>query len=241
MTDLVFTPEELRERSIRSRKMLTWFIIFAIVMFFAGLTSAFLVSMSGGYWVHTDMPRAFYYSTAAIVISSVFAQWALNSAQRGKKQMIAPLIGITLLLGIAFAWFQFQGWSQLVDRGQHWVGKLTDMKGVYGQDYVISRGGEFLVQEDGNFYMPGDTRRMQPLNADIAEYKNTASSYIYTLTVSHFAHLLFGLVSLVVMLIMAAMGRYEKDMHEGLWSGVIYWHFLGGLWIYLLLFLTFVH
>ncbi len=241
MTELAFTPLELIDRSNRTRKMLTWFIIFASVMFFAGLTSAFLVSMSGGYWVHIDMPRAFYYSTAAILASSIFAQLALASAQKNKRSMIGPLLSVTLLLGILFAFLQFRGWSEMVARGQYVSGRLVDLKGTYGEDYVISRGGQFLIQEEGQFYLPEDTRRMQPLNADIDEYKNTASSYIYALTGAHFFHLIFGLLSLVITVIMAFLGRYDQEKHAGLWSGVIYWHFLGGLWVYLLLFLTFVH
>jgi cytochrome c oxidase subunit 3 len=237
----IFTDDELRHRAIRTRRMLTWFIIFAIVMFFAGLTSAFVVSMSGGYWVNIDLPPAFYISTGAIVISSLFAQWALMSAQNGRRGMIAPLLVITLVLGIVFTWSQFRGWSQLVERGQYVVGKVLDVKGSYGTDYTIMKGEETLILENGNYYLPSDERRMKPLNPDLEEYKNTASSYIYALTAAHLMHVAFGLLSLIVMIVMAFLGRYGQQWHVGLWSGVVYWHFLGGLWIYLLLFLTFVH
>ncbi|MGV3638773.1 MAG: heme-copper oxidase subunit III, partial [Flavobacteriales bacterium] len=71
MTLTPFTPEELKERAIRTRKLVTWLIILAIVMFFAGLTSAYVVSMSGGYWVEVELPRPFLISTGAIVVSSV--------------------------------------------------------------------------------------------------------------------------------------------------------------------------
>ena len=46
---------------------------------------------------------------------------------------------------------------------------------------------------------------------------------------------------MLVIAIMAFMGRYSQEDHVGLWSGTLYWHFLGGLWVYLLLFLLFVH
>src|SRR5690606_29857667 len=124
-----FTPEEQLERSISTRKMLTWFIVFAIVMFFAGLTSAYLVSKSSGYWVHFDMPSAFHISTAAVVVSSIFAQMALGAAKNDRRKAIGPLLVITLALGIVFTWSQFKGWSQMVDQGLHVVGKLTDIKG----------------------------------------------------------------------------------------------------------------
>ena len=93
-----FTPEEQLQRSISTRKMLTWFIVFAIVMFFAGLTSAYLVSKSSGYWVHFDMPSAFHISTAAVVVSSIFAQMALSAAKNDRRKAIGPLLVITLVL-----------------------------------------------------------------------------------------------------------------------------------------------
>jgi len=48
------------------------------------------------------------------------------------------------------------------------------------------------------------------------------SSFIYLLTALHIAHLLGGLVSL------------------GMQVSITYWHFLGGLWIYLFFFLKFI-
>ncbi len=58
MTTLeAFTPAELLERRIRTRKMLTWFIIFAIVMFFAGLTSAGFLSLFMYVALYTPMKK----------------------------------------------------------------------------------------------------------------------------------------------------------------------------------------
>lgn len=241
MSEVAFTQEELHARDIRARKNLTWFAVVAIVMFFAGLTSAYVVSMSGGYWVDITMPRAFLWSTAAIVASSVFAQIALFSAAKGKKAMITPMLAIALVLGLVFTWSQFQGWKELVQKGNFLVGKVIDTKGEYGVDYTVLLRGVPLVMENGNFYYPTDVEGAKPLNADLEEQMNTSSSYFFALTAAHLGHIAFGLLGLVVMIVMAAMGRYTPSDHVGLWAGTMFWHFLGGLWIYLLLFLTFVH
>jgi cytochrome c oxidase assembly protein Cox11 len=45
MSNETFTPAEERQRRFRSRKLVTYLIVFAIVMFFAGLTSAYVVSI----------------------------------------------------------------------------------------------------------------------------------------------------------------------------------------------------
>ncbi|MBX2973406.1 MAG: heme-copper oxidase subunit III [Flavobacteriales bacterium] len=241
MTQGTFTPEELQERAIRTRKMVTRLIIVAIVMFFAGLTSAYVVSMSGGYWVDIKVPPPFFISTAAIVVSSLFAQLALNAAAKGRTGAVAPYLALTLVLGLVFTWGQFRGWRELTEKGNFLISKVLDNKGVYGEDYTVTYQGVALILEDGQFFHPEDVARAKPLNADLDEQRNTSSSYFFALTGAHLAHLAFGLLSLLVMLAMALRKRYTPGDHAGLWSGVVYWHFLGILWVYLLLFLIFVH
>jgi cytochrome c oxidase subunit III len=241
MTMETFTPAEELQRKIRTRKLVTWLIVFAIVMFFAGLTSAYVVSMSSGYWVDIRLPDAFLVSTVAILLSSVTAQLALIAMGKGRSQLVAPLLVATLALGLVFTWSQFQGWKALVDKGNHVVGKVLASTGTYGEDWTILRNGRTLVLEDGQFYLPTDEQRIKPLNAELDEQKNASSSYLYVLTAAHLAHLVFGLLSLAVMVAMAFMGRYTQEYHAGLWAGTIYWHFLAGLWVYLLLFLSIVH
>lgn len=241
MTEVSFTAEELHERAVRVRKQVTRFILIAIVMFFAGLTSAYVVSMSGGYWVDIKVPRPFIISTVAIAVSSIFAQLALNASNKGKSGSIAPFLLITLVLGLVFSWSQFQGWKELTSKGNFLVSKVLDNRGVYGEDYTIRYQGVSLELEGDQFYHPEDVARAKPLNADLDEQKNTSSSFFFALTGAHLAHLAFGLLSLLVMVFMALQKRYTPTDNAGLWSGVMYWHFLGALWIYLLLFLVFVH
>lgn len=241
MTLAPFTPEELKERADRTRKLVTRLMLFAVVMFFAGLTSAYVVSMSGGYWVDIKIPEAFLVSTGAILVSSVLAQLALRSAQRGNSRLVAPYLIGTLVLGLVFTWSQFRGWKELTERGNFLVGKVLDNKGTYGDDYTIRFQGVPLIEEDGQFFHPSDASRAKPLNADLDEQKNTSSSFFFALTGAHLAHLVIGLLSLLVMVAMALKQRYTPTDNAGLWSGVVYWHFLGILWVYLLLFLVFVH
>ncbi|MBL7952613.1 MAG: cytochrome c oxidase subunit 3 [Flavobacteriales bacterium] len=241
MTQASFTEQELQERAIRVRKQVTRFILIAIVMFFAGLTSAYVVSMSGGYWVDIKVPQPFIISTVAIAVSSVFAQLALNASTQGKSGAIAQFLLITLVLGLVFTWSQFQGWKELTSKGNFLVSKVLDNQGVYGEDYTVRYQGVPLILEGDQFYHPDDVARAKPLNADLDEQKNTSSSFFFALTGAHLAHLLFGLLSLLVMVAMALQKRYTPTDNAGLWSGVMYWHFLGALWIYLLLFLVFVH
>ena len=237
-----FTPEEERQKADRSRRMMTRLLVFAIVMFFAALTSAYLVSMnSTDYWMSFNVPKAFFISTAIIVASSVTMQLALWSAQQGKSKLIVPLLAITLVLGGAFTYFQMKGWSELADRKLNFISKVLLAQGEQGKDFTIAYKGVPMVLAEGNYYAADDAAKQYPLNAEMSEFKNMASAYFHVLTRAHYAHIAFGLMSLVIMLIMGLKGRYTPTATTGLWAGAVYWHFLGGLWIYLLLFLHFVH
>lgn len=70
---------------------------------------------------------------------------------------------------------------------------------------------------------------------------NASESFIYVLTGVHWVHLVSGLIFLTI--IMVKSFRFEihsKNLNQ-LQMCATYWHFLGGLWIYLFLFLMFNH
>lgn len=234
--------ERERHQRIKARKMLTYLAIFAIVMFFAGLLSAYIVSSTGGYWVQFTLPEAFIYSTVAIVAGSVTVHLALLAARRGSRQPVVIWLALTLALGLAFTWSQFNGWQTLIERGitlnPNWMLKFS---GTYGVDHSFMKNQEVLVLENGSYYMPDDLGHARPLNAELEDQRDRTGPYLYALTGLHLAHLAFGLLAVVVMLVTAARGRYGAEDNVGLWAGALYWHFLGGLWVFLLLFLSIVH
>ncbi len=68
---------------------------------------------------------------------------------------------------------------------------------------------------------------------------NAAGSYMYVITGLHLAHLLGGLIALLVSYSKAKNNRYTAEQHAGLSLTSTYWHFLDILWVYLFLFLFF--
>lgn len=241
MDEKDFTAER-HDRTIRAKKSLTYLLMFSIVMLFAGLTSAYLVSKgSSNYWLNFKLPNAFWFSTGFILLSSVTIQVALQQARKGRKRAVAPWVMLSLALGLCFAYSQTKGWRVLFDQGYALVSQLENAKGDYGKDFTIERRGITLVKAGDLYYLPADVQQAHPLNAEMDEYKNAASSYFYVLTYAHFAHVLGGLIALLIMSVKALMGRYGREDHQGLWAGTVYWHFLAGLWVYLLLFLAYVH
>lgn len=66
---------------------------------------------------------------------------------------------------------------------------------------------------------------------------DVASSFVYVLTFVHAAHLISAIVFLVIVLYSAfRMKIHSKNMNR-MEMCTTYWHFLGGLWIYLFMFL----
>jgi cytochrome c oxidase subunit 3 len=64
---------------------------------------------------------------------------------------------------------------------------------------------------------------------------NPASAFFYVLTASHAVHLLGGLTALVYVDIQALRLRLGPAKRTAIDVSAIFWHFLDGLWLYLML------
>lgn len=67
---------------------------------------------------------------------------------------------------------------------------------------------------------------------------NPHAAFFYMLSAVHGAHVVGGLGALAWTLKRAFRGAYTATSHTGLTHAAIYWHFVGGLWIYLLILLS---
>lgn len=65
------------------------------------------------------------------------------------------------------------------------------------------------------------------------------TSFIYVLVLVHMAHLLAGIITLLVVIYNHFKQRYEKGQMLGIELGATFWHFLDLMWIYLFVFLYF--
>ena len=81
------------ELNKKMKKNLMWIFIFAVIMIFAGLTSGYVVSQGGTFWVTIKMPTAFNISTIAIVISSICLFIAQKAVKQGKQGMVKISLG----------------------------------------------------------------------------------------------------------------------------------------------------
>ena len=68
---------------------------------------------------------------------------------------------------------------------------------------------------------------------------NVTMSYIFLIAAVHIAHVVAGLISLLVVLYNQINGKYSPENMLGMELGASFWHFLDILWIYLVLFFYF--
>src|ERR1700760_3628644 len=72
------TVNEQRKK-IHPHKFTLWVALGSIIMMFAGLTSAYVVKRDQPGWTSFSIPRAFWYSTGVILVSSLTVQMALKA------------------------------------------------------------------------------------------------------------------------------------------------------------------
>jgi cytochrome c oxidase subunit III len=114
------------------------------------------------------------------------------------------------------------------------------LRGEYGKDFKIFFKGKELQYVDRDLQLNGRKldRYLQLKAMDSAD---TATSYLYIITVLHLLHILLAIIYLAKLTINSLSGVFTADENLNLRVGAIFWHFLGLLWIYLLLFLLFIH
>jgi cytochrome c oxidase subunit 3 len=160
-------------------------------MMFAGLTSAYIVKRNQANWTSFDIPVMFWYSTGAMVLSSVLLYLAGKAfKERNMARYRGMMLG-TLLLGIIFIVLQVLGFTQL------WNDGLTLQK-------------------------------------------NVAYSFLYVIVGIHAAHVIGGVVTLLVMALKAFSSTKRSYSTVPVELISTYWHFVDVLWIYLLVFLLMI-
>ena len=101
-----------QKRKIHPHKFTLWVAIGSILMMFAGLTSAYIVKRSQVNWLMIEIPLIFWYSTAAIVASSVAIQLSLKALKQRNMLMYRRWLVITAVLGVLFLVLQVIGFGQ---------------------------------------------------------------------------------------------------------------------------------
>ena len=338
----------------KMKKNLVYVSIFSIIMFFAGLSSAYIVLMGDSIWVKAAMPNAFWWSSAVILLSSLSFIYAIFQAKKNQISSLKVLMSITFLFGLLFVYFQFKGFNQLKENGIYGTSTIMVSEGKYGEPFEVKIKGEYVVVEDNTYKLNGkllegenledftsflcqflpskknplgqsftkklsdielfykskplivknntlylndsiqlgpsafqslhilaqnvkvgrvdmvplgtigkdytiwfkneelvmNDRKLQRKNGKLLSSfelneaersRDHASSFLYLLTFAHLLHIMVALIYLSRIVIKTFKNTFNADNHLSLRLTSIFWHFLGLLWGYLILFLIFIH
>jgi cytochrome c oxidase subunit 3 len=100
--------------NLGAKKFNMWIFIFTSFMFFAALSSGFIVYSGGkGHGLDVILPQAFMYSTAVLIVSSVTLFIASSAAKQLKFDKQRLFLWVTFFLGITFFLIQIYAWYVL--------------------------------------------------------------------------------------------------------------------------------
>lgn len=114
------------------------------------------------------------------------------------------------------------------------------VRGEMGKDFEIYYKGKKLEYKNRELRWNG-TKLSNYLQIKAMESADTASSYLYVITFLHLLHIIVALIYVVRLVIGSFTGKFDSSNNISIQMGAIFWHFLGILWVYLLLFLLFIH
>lgn len=107
----------------KTSKQMLYVSMVSMVMMFAGLTSAYVISSKRDDWVSLQMPKALYISTLFIILSSVTFMFAKKAIQKNNRKQTTIYLILTLAFGVGFVVSQVQGFYELRASGFYMAGK----------------------------------------------------------------------------------------------------------------------
>jgi cytochrome c oxidase subunit III len=92
-------------------------LLTAIIMLFAGLTSAYIVLRGVPSWQNIELPSLLWPNTAILVLSSVAIELSRRAIRRNDVRSMKRWLAVCGILGLAFIVGQLAAWRQLVNAG----------------------------------------------------------------------------------------------------------------------------
>jgi len=124
--------QEEDKLNLAPKKFVMWLIVFTSFMFFAALTSAFIVySSRPGYGLKMILPQAFKLSTLVIIMSSITMYMASNAARALQFDKQRLLLLTTGILGILFLGLQVYAWGAMIKMGAYLINPNASQSFIY--------------------------------------------------------------------------------------------------------------
>lgn len=98
---------------------------------------------------------------------------------------------------------------------------------VLGITFIVLQFIGFSQMLENGYYFTGPT-------------SNIKMSYVFLLAAVHIAHVVAGLITLLVVMVQQLRGKYTAQKMLGMELGATFWHFLDFIWVYLIVFMYFM-
>ncbi len=116
----------------KPKKFVVWLFVVSSTIMFGGFTSYYIVfAASKGKGHGLVLPEIFHYSTAVLIVSSIFLFLASRSLKNGEKGFQQLFLWITMALGLVFGYLQFQGWVSLYQSGAFLINNNAAISMIY--------------------------------------------------------------------------------------------------------------
>jgi cytochrome c oxidase subunit 3 len=158
--------------------------------------------------------------TSAYIVSSSREDWSSDVA--------LPQFFIYSTIVIIISSFCYMLAKNAIKEGQSRKGTLwLWITFALGIVFIVLQFSGFSEMVAQGYYFTGPTSSIK-------------MSYVFLIAMVHIVHVVAGMISLLVVLYNQSKGKYNTENYLGVTLGATFWHFLDLLWVYLVIFMTFV-
>ncbi|ADY53160.1 cytochrome c oxidase, subunit III [Pseudopedobacter saltans DSM 12145] len=127
---------DIDRHNLQPKKFIMWLFLISSIIFFAGLTSGFIVYTGSGRVLNVQLPKIFGYSSIVILLSSATLYWASQQTKRLNFTNQRIGLWLTFFLGIAFIAMQIYGWKVWTELGVYFINSNASISFVYAFTFL---------------------------------------------------------------------------------------------------------
>ena len=114
-----------------------WVLLTAVIMLFAGLTSAYIVLRGVPTWQNIQLPSLLWPNTVVLILSSLTLELSRGAVRKNHLKAMKIWLGACGVLGLGFIVGQIAAWQQLVNAGVYLPSTLQSsffyvLTGIHG-------------------------------------------------------------------------------------------------------------
>ena len=164
--------------------------------------------------------------SVVMVFAGLTSAYIVRQAEGNWLEFNLPSIfyystGIIILSSVTMHWAYTSAKADNIDMLKVAIGLTT----LLGLVFLVTQWYSWVALVDRDVYFVG----------------NPSGSFLYVFTGLHALHLISGVIFLIIVLISSLRFKIHSQNMAQMEMCTTYWHFLGGLWLYLFMFLLLNH